>query len=160
MNARLILVGLVGLAALALPRSASGQNGTYGWPCGPYCSGYGYASSYLSDVPYFSLYPPVYYSYRVARTYGYSPFAYPPGVMTPGSESPRPVMVQSTYGAGEAAETSEGRQGGPPPLRIENPFVEQSERAGVTKSRGTSARRPQVVFPAAMAQRQVKAAGF
>ena len=33
--------------------------------------------------PYYALYPPVYYSYPVARTYGYSPFAYPPGTMTP-----------------------------------------------------------------------------
>ena len=34
-------------------------------------------------IPYYALYPPVYYSYPVARPYGFSPFAYPPGVMTP-----------------------------------------------------------------------------
>jgi hypothetical protein len=34
-------------------------------------------------VPYYSLFPPVYYSYPVPRTYGYSPFAYPPGTITP-----------------------------------------------------------------------------
>jgi hypothetical protein len=33
-----------------------------------------------SIVPYFSLYPPVYYSHSVPRPYGYSPFALPPGV--------------------------------------------------------------------------------
>ncbi len=160
MNTRLILVGLVAAAALALPRSANGQYATYGWPCSSCCWTYGYASTYLSDVPYFSLYPPVYYSYRVARTFGYSPFAYPPGVMTPGSESPRPIVVQSVYASGEAAEASETRQGGPPPLRIDNPFVAESERAGVTKGRATPLRHPQVVFPAALAQRQGKAAGF
>ena len=35
------------------------------------------------NVPYYSAFPPVYYSVPVARTYGYSPFAYPPGTMTP-----------------------------------------------------------------------------
>lgn len=34
-------------------------------------------------VPYYALFPPVYYSYPVPRTYGYSPFAYPPGTITP-----------------------------------------------------------------------------
>lgn len=31
-------------------------------------------------LPYFSLFPPVYYSTPVARPYGFSPFALPPGV--------------------------------------------------------------------------------
>ena len=35
------------------------------------------------EVPFYALFPPVYYSYPVPRTYGYSPFAYPPGVETP-----------------------------------------------------------------------------
>jgi hypothetical protein len=34
-------------------------------------------------VPYFAAHPPVYYSTPVPRTYGYSPFAYPPDVRTP-----------------------------------------------------------------------------
>jgi hypothetical protein len=37
----------------------------------------------MERIPYYALYPPVYYSYPVPRTYGYSPFAYPPGTMTP-----------------------------------------------------------------------------
>lgn len=41
---------------------------------------YGYEAP---RIPYYALYPPVYYSYPVARPYGYSPFAYPPGVLTP-----------------------------------------------------------------------------
>ncbi len=54
------------------------------------------------ELPYFSKFPPVYYSYPVARTYGYSPFAYPPGTMTPEIE------------------------GGPaPPAQIINPYVPQ-----------------------------------
>ncbi len=52
-------------------------------------------SSYMDQrIPYYALYPPVYYSYPVARTYGYSPFAYPPGTMTPQSA---PRLEAATY---------------------------------------------------------------
>ena len=44
---------------------------------------YGSPYVYQQRIPYYALYPPVYYSYPVARTYGYSPFAYPPGTLTP-----------------------------------------------------------------------------
>src|SRR5262245_27891802 len=37
----------------------------------------------LKNVPFYALHPPVYYSYPVPRTYGYSPFAYGPWTMTP-----------------------------------------------------------------------------
>jgi hypothetical protein len=40
----------------------------------------GYTREY---VPYYAMHPPVYYSYPVPRAYGWSPWAYPPGVMTP-----------------------------------------------------------------------------
>lgn len=42
-----------------------------------------YASGRVPTPPYFALHPPVYYSQPVARTYGYSPFAYPGTVKTP-----------------------------------------------------------------------------
>ena len=42
--------------------------------------------------PYFSLHPPVYYSYPVPRTYGYSPYAYPGTVMTPEIVSPAAAL--------------------------------------------------------------------
>ena len=88
MNAKLILIVLAGMVALALPHSASGQDQPYfgGYGC---WSGYGYPQTYYGgQIPYFALYPPVYYSHRVARTYGYGPFAYPAGVLTPGSQRP------------------------------------------------------------------------
>lgn len=72
----------------------------------------GYAELYrqlYNNLPYFALHPPVYYSYPVPRTYGYSPFAYPPYVMTP-----------------DVACASE-------PLEIINPHVEGTE-AKPTKS--------------------------
>ena len=53
---------------------------------GGYGGGYfGWSSNLygMDYIPYYSRHPPVYYSYPVPRTYGWSPFAYPPGVMTP-----------------------------------------------------------------------------
>jgi hypothetical protein len=54
---------------------------------------YGNTGVYFERIPYYALYPPVYYSYPVARTYGYSPFAYPPGTMTPNA----PPAAAATY---------------------------------------------------------------
>lgn len=42
-----------------------------------------YALGRIPVPPYFALHPPVYYSQPVARTYGYSPFAYPGSTPTP-----------------------------------------------------------------------------
>ena len=58
------------------------------------------------NVPYHAAFPPVYYSAPVPRTYGYSPFAYPPGVMTP-----------------EIVEHAQ-------PLEIINPHMEKTSNAG------------------------------
>jgi hypothetical protein len=83
-----------------------------GFGLGGYNDICGYAELYrqlYNNLPFYALHPPVYYSYPVPRTYGYSPFAYPPNVMTP-------EMV----GAVE-------------PLEIINPHVESTE-AKPTKS--------------------------
>ncbi|MGD9720220.1 MAG: hypothetical protein AB7O59_07690 [Pirellulales bacterium] len=92
---------------------------------------YGDNSYMFQRPPYFALYPPVYYSYPVARTYGYSPFAYPPGVMTP---ELRPSAKSATYTnpfvpkgneASPAADKAVSNTG--PPVRVAqtyiNPFV-------------------------------------
>jgi hypothetical protein len=58
----------------------------FGFGIGGYNDICGYAELYrqlYNNLPYFALHPPVYYSQPVPRTYGYSPFAYPPHVMTP-----------------------------------------------------------------------------
>jgi hypothetical protein len=154
MNTKLVLVGLMGMVTFALPHGVRGQDWTYGSPYSSPYWGYVGPPTYCSEpVPYFSLHPPVYYSYRVARTYGYSPFPYPPGVLTPGSEPPRAAVVQNIYAASEGGESPELQQGRQP-LRIDNPFVEQPSRPGVTKDqRKPAGRQPQVVYPAAMTRR-------
>ncbi|NOZ39074.1 MAG: hypothetical protein GXP24_02460, partial [Planctomycetes bacterium] len=88
MKTRYALALMLGMAcSLVSTDSAQAQVGLNGG-CGAY-GGYGaYDAGYLyrmmaDRVPYFAAFPPVYYSAPVARPYGYSPFAYPPGVMTP-----------------------------------------------------------------------------
>jgi hypothetical protein len=96
--------------------------------------GYGYGWLYNSlryEVPYFAAYPPVYYSYPVPRTYGYSPFAYPPHVMTPEiAGEPQPVEIINPHVPSSQQKqavvpkdrtASSGAQ--PEPLVIVNPFV-------------------------------------
>jgi hypothetical protein len=78
---RRLLICAVAVGALSFAgQSANAQCGggcDWGW-------GYGYMYNILRyEVPHFAAFPPVYYSYPVPRTYGYSPFAYPPNVMTP-----------------------------------------------------------------------------
>jgi hypothetical protein len=103
---------------------------------GGYNDFYGYAELYrelLRNVPYYALHPPVYYSYPVPRTYGYSPFAYPPGVMTPDiacASQPLEIInphVESTEAKPTSnapnADRSTAINANPEPLVIINPFV-------------------------------------
>jgi hypothetical protein len=59
-------------------------------------------------VPYFAAHPPVYYSTPVPRTYGYSPFAYPPGVRTPevAGGCAQPVEIINPYVPSSTTEKS------------------------------------------------------
>lgn len=102
--------------------TAQAQGPGYGCGCwgGPYYSIYGY-----EHVPYFSLHPPVYYSYPVPRTYGYSPFAYPPGTMTPELhiEAPAPQTMMNPFVPRDEEAAAEPDQTAGGPLRIVNPFV-------------------------------------
>jgi len=120
-------------ATVAPAATAQGCDGCYGG------GGWGYGMGYLYNsldynVPYFAAHPPVYYSYPVPRTYGYSPFAYPPYTMTPdvvmGEEHPVTIInpyvpsSQQTPAADadqSAAASQANRQ--PQPLVIINPYV-------------------------------------
>ena len=97
MKTRKMILAVAVLASVSL-LAASAQAGDYGRYCG-----YGrypadltslYSGGQIKAPPHFSIHPPVYYSRPVARTYGFSPWAYPPETITPGA--PRkigPVMV-------------------------------------------------------------------
>lgn len=131
--------------------------------CGPYGGGYGFGAwdmgrlyGVMADnVPYFAAFPPVYYSAPVPRTYGYSPFAYPPGVMTPDlvETVAEPQVIENPYVVPEA--TSEGPAMIAPesvdqttsvapvrgPLEILNPYVSQTGGAsGMASAAGDTSR--------------------
>lgn len=128
-----------------------------GWPCG----GFGFYpglqySIYGQDyIPYFSRHPPVYYSYPVARTYGWSPYAYPPGVLTPEyASAPEPVTVINPHVERVKKSTSsDERTAKVAPLRIRNPYVEeglaQSDDADTSAPLAVEVRKPKVIYPAA-----------
>ncbi len=75
------------LVGLSLATAASGQTAWgYGGGYYPY-SYYPYLPPIPlranQPIPYHAVHPPVYYSHIVPRPYGYSPYAYVPGVATP-----------------------------------------------------------------------------
>lgn len=72
-----LLLAVLGLVA-TFSSTANAQRG-HGFRAAPYWGSHGYANR--RTLPYFALHPPVYYSHPVARPYGYSPFALPPGMM-------------------------------------------------------------------------------
>jgi len=96
----------------------------------------GYTREY---IPYYSMHPPVYYSYPVPRPYGYSPWAYPPGTMTPeilGEITGPKEIINPHVPAPEAKPTSTSNKTaavranlGPVPQVVINPFV-SSKLAG------------------------------
>jgi hypothetical protein len=96
MNFRRLLVVLLAVAmVLGVGAGIASASQPYGG-CGG-CGGipfyYPFYAQYGQEhIPYFALHPPVYYSYPVPRTYGYSPFAYPLGSPTPEIEfdAPKP----------------------------------------------------------------------
>jgi hypothetical protein len=109
---------------------------------GPGGYGLGYFNYQYNQprIPYYALYPPVYYSYPVPRTYGYSPFAYPPGVQTPEVEMSTPLSITNPYfhgsvagavdatpssGAKAPADRTTSARKAPEPLVVINPYVAQ-----------------------------------
>lgn len=98
-----------GYSPLGIGGVGYGGGGYGGWDYGGLWGG-GYGIEFSTGYPpFYALYPPVYYSYPVARTYGYSPFAYPPYVTTP-----------SVSSGAEQVEIAQAR----PPVRIINPYVQ------------------------------------
>lgn len=98
-----------------------------------YLGGYGYRMGLYSRMiteppPYFAMFPPVYYSFPVARPYGYSPFAYPPGTMTPEAAQPIAKEVLNPYVPRRSPVSKAEDRTASAPLEILNPFVEQRRR--------------------------------
>jgi hypothetical protein len=134
------------LAVCLLLLASANQASAQGFGCGNQgigsSTGFGvsgslYGLGYVPVPPYFALHPPVYYSYPVPRTYGYSPFAYPRTVMTPEYRAPQPLDVINPHVAPAEKKneaTSASFQTASAPLMVINPFVEQSSGAGTLAS--------------------------
>jgi len=139
-RAMIARIGLVLVLALAFSvvetQEANAQCGVQG---GGYGYGYGFDVGRLygvlaQNVPYYAAFPPVYYSAPVPRTYGYSPFAYPPGTRTPDLEVPamaakeilNPFVNSSTEAKAKTEDADKVTQNAsdPEPLAIANPFVD------------------------------------
>jgi hypothetical protein len=123
-------VGVVALAALlSLAVASSEAKAQYGYGLGFFNYGDGYGINYRQP-PYYALFPPVYYSFPVARPYGFSPFAYPPGVMTPDVKpNAGAAMFNNPYVPSGMVDTDKTTSAG----RIYyNPFVKQADLAGAS----------------------------
>ncbi len=102
-RARLLLlvavVATVLLLGLHSPAQAQSTipNGSDGFPYPGWLGYFGspYSLGKIPVPPYFSLHPPVYYSYPVARSYGYSPYAYPGSFQSP--EVVMPQVIENPY---------------------------------------------------------------
>ncbi len=149
---RAVLAGIAGVVLLATAQ-VSAQTPHYGcyWPSPRW-------SVYVRDhIPYFAKHPPVYYSYPVARTYGYSPYAYPPGVRTPEPDPPQPLIIRSPFitraeGRSPALSTAQTQ-----PLRI-GPFLDiQDDGSDSSPEAAPKVRRtPKLVKPAPKIVRPVE----
>ena len=128
--------------ALALSLTSTARAGVRS----PYLMAYyGYHSPSiysLEQPPYFALHPPVYYSYPVARPYGFSPYPCPAGVMPAEFASPRP-----SWSVRSRKRPIETRSGERPPLRILNPFVVKPDDPAAAEGTFPSPK-PQVIRPA------------
>ncbi|OHB77571.1 MAG: hypothetical protein A2W31_01550 [Planctomycetes bacterium RBG_16_64_10] len=106
---------------------------------GPYWWGFHgfYGNAYYpSDrrIPYFAEHPPVYYSYPVPRTYGYSPYASPPTYTEPELRVD-PVIIPNPYvpveptstGKAKPADRSAAKPGHSVPLVITNPYFQPTQ---------------------------------
>ncbi len=117
----LVLGAGAGMAGAAQPTAGCGCGGMPFYY--PFYAQYGRES-----IPYFALHPPVYYSYPVPRSYGYSPFAYPFGSPTPEIEweapkiekKPEPKMMTNPH-VKEVSHTERVPETGP--KVIYNPYA-------------------------------------
>jgi hypothetical protein len=121
MKRTLLVLACLSLSLLPLCEASAGSPGWW-----PFWGGSVYTSGVRGLPPYFSLYPPVYYSYPVPRTYGYSPFAYPLGTPTPEvtitDENPQ-IMVNPYVPRSQPTSQADKTAGGP--QMLVNPFVER-----------------------------------
>jgi len=124
MNAKhtILVLAAISLVALAGPPAASAQPP---WLSGGYPCLYGawYArGAYWEDLPYFALYPPVYYHGLTPRTYGDSPVWHGGEAWDSQPSGPGPLVVINQFVAQKGAPDGPGGGGPAGPKLIKNPY--------------------------------------
>ncbi|HWB08106.1 MAG TPA: hypothetical protein VG826_02590 [Pirellulales bacterium] len=89
-----------------------------------------YGSMSWQAPPFYALFPPVYYGAPVRRPYGYSPFAYPPGFMTPEAEPIQPKEISNPYVPRKSVTPSSDRTAVAPKVII-NPYVTRRSQSAL-----------------------------
>jgi hypothetical protein len=132
MFGRISLWVVLGAVLLAFSLNASRASAQVGIGPGAYGLGFfnygAYGNGSYYRVPYYALFPPVYYSYPVARPYGYSPFAYPPGTITPEIPQKSAAVEFRNPFVPDRAKVSEDKTASAPRMYL-NPFVKQAATA-------------------------------
>ena len=125
LRAFILGVGLIG----CIDAAASSAHAQFFAPSYGFAGGTGPYNLYTQDTPpFYAMYPPVYYSRPVARTYGFSPFAYPPGVPTPQNFASAPQGVQTSEIYDSNAPPGPADALAAAPLMIENPYFKPRAR--------------------------------
>ena len=137
------------VATLSVWFSADCAQAQWGWQGYPTWYARNVYSVYDQDrLPYFSLHPPVYYSYPVPRTYGYSPFAYPEYVMTPEiAATESEIIVNPYYDQAPTTDSPKARTPAPkiaPPTRqpMSLPNKRTTVKPGADRSAAVSPVKP------------------
>jgi hypothetical protein len=106
---------------------------TGGYPFG--LSNAPYRSGQVPVPPYFALHPPVYYSYPIPRTYGYSPFAYPGTMQTPEVEmAGEAALIENPHVTTPTKKDSTDDKTAVTWEVIRNPFAEANQPTHVASS--------------------------
>jgi hypothetical protein len=132
MNAKLTILvfAAVCLAALIAPRAAcAGSPWPSGCCPGVYGTWYARVASW-EDLPYFALYPPVYYRGIAPRAYGDSPVWCGGEAWGPQPSAPGPLVVVNQFVTQKAASEGPRYEGPPGPKLIKNPYYVKPVPAG------------------------------
>ncbi len=121
-----------GFIALFLAVVGLGEGVCQGWwPYGwPYSGSYGLFSNPLDleKLPYFALFPPVYYSRPVPRAYGYTPFASLPEQATVAEiRTTQPLVLNNSFVAATGIGCEGRASQDPGPQIVRNPFVDRGD---------------------------------
>jgi hypothetical protein len=134
-----LAIALFSLAGGASSAKAQGGCVGGGWGGWGINFPYGLYGNRVNHVPYYAMFPPVYYSRPVPRSYGWSPFAYPPGTMTPevevveSQEVINPYVPQKSEAKPSSAKHDKvASHSGPVPQIVINPYVKSMNIASTS----------------------------